>query len=439
MMKYGLRLVLLAAVLLTLPLAVTRARQDDTSLPGRAFYQTATSGTLTDNGDDSYTLKLDDVAPNTVFVSAAPSLAIMQIDTESFAKSWQAGGADLTSQAAIELDQVTIMATLSEPVMDGTSLTYQATLDDKLPGGAQSGDTDVEIPETFKTVNLLISGGDNLIKALESGAGQASLTSGTQGNLTTGTQGNLTTGTGGVSAGPAISYYQTAAGGTFTAESENSYILKLTDVYPIMMSAAITSPMGVIWVSTDLFAKAWTNGKAQVTAQAVLALDKLRVEMTLSMPESDSTAHTLTYRAAVNAVATIDQANKDKPSLPTKFDTADLLIGGNTALASALTLGLEKAAANLTSGTQGNLTTGVNDSSECQAARKTLADYLNDAAGSEKLLTLEQYVELGKLNAEAGQACPASSILLTPASRRSQAPVPSGSTPLPPRRSLRQG
>jgi hypothetical protein len=439
MMKYGLRLALLAAVLLTLPLAVTRARQDDVSLPGRALYQTATSGTFTDNGDDTYTLKLEDVAPNTVFVSAVPSLGIMQIDTEAFAKSWQAGGADLTAQAVIELDKVTIFATLSEPVMDGQSLTYQATIDNILPVGAQSGDTDLEAPEAFKTANLLISGDDNLIKALESGAVQASLTSGTQGNLTTGTQGNLTTGTGGASAGPAISYYQTAAGGTFTAESDKSYILKLTDVYPITMSAAITSPMGVIWVSTDQFAKAWTNGKAQVTAQAVLALDKLRVEMTLSMPESDPTAHTLTYRAAVNAVSTIDTANKDQPPLPTKFDTADLLIGGNTALASALTLGVEKAGANLTSGTQGNLTTGVNDTSECQAAKKTLADYLDDAVASDTLLTPEQYAELGKLNAEAGQACPVSSILLTPASRRSPAPASSGSTPLPPRRSLRQG
>lgn len=413
---------------------------------GISYYQTATSGTFTAESDGSYTLKLADVAPNTVYMASNAPLAVSQIKTAAFAQSWKAGASSAAAAAVIELDQVSVYAELSAPVYDAAdhTLTYKATLNDVLPVGSSS-EGQADAPATFGIANILISENAALLTALTNGAkaesitlntggqpniatgGQPNIATGGQPNIATGGQPNIATGTGGTSV---ISYYQTAASGTLTATDAKHSTLTLNEVYPISLAASVTPPLGLVWLNTNSFSKIWRAGGSGVSADAVLQLADRRVYLHVSDPVSDAAKHTLTYTATAIGAETLG-ANPEKADVPTTFGAADLLISRDAALTAALTLGVNTEQGSLTSGGQPNIATGTSKS--CQEALGALSDAFKGTVKSGQAPDAEQNARLSSLDEDVGAACTASSANLTPAVRHTEAASPDV-TQKPPRR-----
>lgn len=395
-------------------------QESDMSEPvGVGYVQTAGSGTFTANQDGSYNLQLMEVSPNSVHLATSSPLNVHQIETDRLIKAWTAGGANVATNAVIELDHVSVYATLSEPVSDATNhtLTYKAIIDQVLPTGAVA--TTATVPDDFGIANVLINESLTLSDALMKSGQLASLTSGGDFNVNAG---NLDLTSGGdfnVNAGllpganiALIGYYQAAANGTLAASGDH-YMLTLSGVYPMALSASATPMLGLAWISTDALHKTWADGegKNNMPIDAILNSGTKRIALRLSKPVSDPAKHTLTYEARPATTTT------KVSDFPAKFDKVDLLISRTPLLETLVNIGANTAAkdvASLTSGGDFNVNAGMATKEACQTALKQLTDKLSADTPVETLTDLNVNVE---------GACTASAALFTPDARRLSARV----------------
>jgi hypothetical protein len=371
------------------------------------YHQSAKSGTFSANSDGDYTLTLAGVALNTVYMVTSfdetkPPQSVTQISTSTFVATWKAGDSADTPipvEAVLELNDRTVWLTLSEPAIDpvNNTLSYQVAVDEVMAVGSEDS---TKLPDTFDAASLLISETHDLTAVLIAGlktenvlttggqsnlttggqqnlttGGQPNLTTGGQPNLTTGGQSNLTTGTTAVtgliawasrlakqdtSPDPSqlttdsvYSYYQTAGSGTLALIGNGVYRLNLVNVSPTTLSQSAVNDLGEIWLDSASWLKAWAASPVKVLA--VLELPTVRLTLELSTPTS--TTDSVIYTARLIGIVAIDGSTA-VPAVPKKFDAVDLLIGNNSRLAAALTLGLNKQPLNLGTGGQSNLTTG---------------------------------------------------------------------------------
>lgn len=159
-MKALVRLtVMLVVVALVLPLATVGAQGgegDELLAPeiSAVYFQTATSGAFADNGDGTYTLTLEGVGPEIVWIMNTPVLSVQRLDNTNFNTQW--GSAEgLEGEAVLEINGLNVLLTLSAPTYDGAAVqTYQAVVTDIV--AAEETKDAPELPMSFENAYLSI-------------------------------------------------------------------------------------------------------------------------------------------------------------------------------------------------------------------------------------------------------------------------------------------
>ncbi len=152
-------LILVLLVALLAPMTVSNA-QDGEGDPlvaveiSAVYFQSAASGSLVDNGNDTYTLTLNEVGPSILWLASMPAPKIQELNLEPFAASW-AASPDLSAEAALSAAGVDVELTLSAPSYDAeaNSITYVATV---VSYAAVDG-SKADLPESFDAANLSIA------------------------------------------------------------------------------------------------------------------------------------------------------------------------------------------------------------------------------------------------------------------------------------------
>jgi hypothetical protein len=174
-MKTVIRLIVVAwLIVLVLPLVPVGA-QGEGLLPApgitAVFYQSATSGSFVDNGNGSYTLTLEGVGVEVIWLISSPSLQVYRVDAATLVADWAAAPESLSTSAVLETADLNIQMTLSSPVYDAVAgtQTYQATVS-QVMAIVESKD-EPALPETFDSANLSIAWGlefqDGLVAGIE--------------------------------------------------------------------------------------------------------------------------------------------------------------------------------------------------------------------------------------------------------------------------------
>ncbi len=134
-------------------------------------------------------------------------------------------------------------------------------------------------------------------------------------------------------------YIQSAASGTFADQGDGTHLLTLQGVGPQMIWVIGDPGMTVRYIDAAYFSLDWA-AIPDLSAQAVLAVGPLNIQMTLKAPVYDAATQTQTYAAAVTGITTTEDT-KDEPPLPASFDRADLSIASSPALLEGLVAGAE--------------------------------------------------------------------------------------------------
>lgn len=133
-------------------------------------------------------------------------------------------------------------------------------------------------------------------------------------------------------------YIQTAEAGTF-AEEDGSMYLTLEGVpESILWTTSAPSFRGGSY-ETLSFAGDWSFAEEGLTSAGILTTENESVLVTLSMPEYDSEAGTITYMVTVDEVIAFDEDAKD-PVAPEEFESATLFINIDSDFYSALRDGM---------------------------------------------------------------------------------------------------
>jgi hypothetical protein len=161
-MKNVLRLmVVVLLVALVLPLVPVSAQDGGEGGAALApemvavYLQPATAGSLTDNGDGTYALALQGVAPEITWIMSSPALAIQQQSSVNLAKQW-AAATDLVADAVLQVGDLNIVLTVTAPAYDeaAQSQTYVATVVEIV---APEGVKEPDLPTSFDVANLSIA------------------------------------------------------------------------------------------------------------------------------------------------------------------------------------------------------------------------------------------------------------------------------------------
>jgi hypothetical protein len=142
---------------LVLPLASVGALKDDVDIPEdlAGFYVLdATSGTLIDNGDETYTLTLHEVPQDIQSVINAPYLSTWRYESLSLVSDWAANPDGLEASAVLEFEGVTLWVTLTVPAYDDETGTMSFTA--RITSIYEADAKESETPETFDAVTLFI-------------------------------------------------------------------------------------------------------------------------------------------------------------------------------------------------------------------------------------------------------------------------------------------
>lgn len=125
-------------------------------IPPSIYYQPVASGTFADNGDQTYTLTLEEVPLEILRFENTPALKMRRVDTGGFATSW-ALVPDLSTAAVMDTEGLEIDLTLSAPAYDpgAGTLAFHAVVD-QLSFLEPSKDKPT-VPETFSTAHLSIA------------------------------------------------------------------------------------------------------------------------------------------------------------------------------------------------------------------------------------------------------------------------------------------
>ena len=130
-MKYLARITIIAILLAALSVTFIAAQDDaETTEMVGSLVQTAASGTLENNGDDTFTLTLVDVSAITTWVINTPAFRAGLKDTDIFAEEWTYVP-EMIGTGILALDEARLGVTLTNPVFDDetNSLAYTVTVD----------------------------------------------------------------------------------------------------------------------------------------------------------------------------------------------------------------------------------------------------------------------------------------------------------------------
>jgi hypothetical protein len=134
-------------------------------------------------------------------------------------------------------------------------------------------------------------------------------------------------------------YIQSAVSGTFADHGDGTQILTLQGVEPQLVWVMSGAPMAVRYIDAMYFSLDWA-AMPDLSAQAVLAVSELNIQMTLKTPTYDAATQTQTYVAAVTSITTTEDT-KDEPPLPASFDMAYLSIASSSAFLEGLVAGAQ--------------------------------------------------------------------------------------------------
>jgi hypothetical protein len=125
-----------------------------------------------------------------------------------------------------------------------------------------------------------------------------------------------------------------ASSGTMTDNGDGTYALVLEGV-PENYTLVFSGPMLVYSISVEELSTAWAAAEG-LTAEAVVKVEGLNMQMTLSAPQYDM--GTLTFTAVVNALVSEDPTANVKDPVEA-FESAVLSIGWSTELSAVLGAG----------------------------------------------------------------------------------------------------
>ncbi|MFN7151412.1 MAG: hypothetical protein ACK4V6_18285, partial [Microthrixaceae bacterium] len=133
--------------------------------PKWLFTETATGGTFTTDADGTHTLTLNGIDPEVTAFTDRPDRDTAIVSTEMFVRSWPSIFEDSAPNAVLVEHEPTgasdsFVLTLTDPKLDGTTLTFTAEIvdgkdhSDQLPGLTPTPHR--EPPATFSTTSLFI-------------------------------------------------------------------------------------------------------------------------------------------------------------------------------------------------------------------------------------------------------------------------------------------
>jgi hypothetical protein len=154
--------VLIVLAALVLPLATVGAQDDDgvrlLSSPqiSAVYLQTATTGSFADNGDGTYTLTLEGVGAEILWIFNSPGLQIVSLQAQGLMADW-AAAEDLATDATLEIESLNIMLELSSPSYDAEAgvQTYSAVIGELV--SLEDSKDEPDLPEAFDAGNLVIA------------------------------------------------------------------------------------------------------------------------------------------------------------------------------------------------------------------------------------------------------------------------------------------
>lgn len=133
--------------------------------PSWLFSHTADGGTLTANGDGTYALTLSGVDPNVMAFTDRPDRQTAILTAQDLVQAWPSMFADAAPNAVLVEhaptgDTDSLVLVLSDPQVDGTTMTYTATIleDEDHPSSVEGivGAPHAEPPAEFADVSLFI-------------------------------------------------------------------------------------------------------------------------------------------------------------------------------------------------------------------------------------------------------------------------------------------
>lgn len=160
-MKFSLRVLILVIVLVAaLPVSLVTAQdggEDDVMLMAVGSYlQSAEGGEFVDNGDGTYTLTLDGVAEEMLYMANVPVPSLRTTPTWSFVSNW-AAVADLTADAVLETGLLNIRLELSTPAYENGTLSFTATVTELVALAELEEGVELALPDKgFGAARLLI-------------------------------------------------------------------------------------------------------------------------------------------------------------------------------------------------------------------------------------------------------------------------------------------
>jgi hypothetical protein len=313
--------------------------------------QTASTGEFIDNGDDTYRLILEGVDEETGVFMWMPNLSGGIYSTELLAEEWQSTPDDLAGDAQLELGDMSISMSVTNPVFDShmgileyTVENYEITPDD--PGY-------LELPEYFETATLFVMVDFDfaftwqvdriyLLEGSRSGDTATCVTgvncSSTQSNTTTSRSQHTET-LPGDSEGALV---QQAGNGALQDNFDGTYTLMLEG---LLDSTQIIVGLPYLrsghYLNIDLVDD-WTFNEEEIVGTAILQIENLSIRLSVTDPiyyEGRRGNLTLIYTVIIEEVISTNQDSEEYSQVPRSFGFAYLFFPLNSDFVSALSVG----------------------------------------------------------------------------------------------------
>jgi hypothetical protein len=159
-MKTIVRFTIIALLLAVIVPILPASAQEGDQLTGAStpitavYFQSATAGSFADQGDGTYLLSLEGVAPEIVWLVTTPALGVETMDLSNLNAQW-AAAESLQTEAVLEVGDLNVHLMLSAPTYDAASgvQTYTSTV---VSISAPEGVKEPDLPASFDGANLSI-------------------------------------------------------------------------------------------------------------------------------------------------------------------------------------------------------------------------------------------------------------------------------------------
>ena len=163
-------MMLVLIVLVALPLTSALAQDGGTSsltaeVEG-VYYQAAAAGSFAVVDGDTYTLTLEGVSDQFVWLVTMPTMQVFSIPVVNVADNWAFAGEEIQAEAVLETGNLNIHMMLSMPAYDAEAgtITYQAVVGDLVE--IEETKDGPMLPESFEAANVSVKWTSELQSAL---------------------------------------------------------------------------------------------------------------------------------------------------------------------------------------------------------------------------------------------------------------------------------